>query len=544
MAIAFGQPTCRGSLPSTTATSSGAPSAYPTTGPVPTCEVRELRAIACAGLDASGSRVSIWGSAGGPVRRVTVTLGDAARTVSAPAELPLRDNANGSRLTRVVCLPGAVSGTAGFLSMADSLVAVTLQEASKTEVKEHRCGSGTKATRAVIDPEKGAGLYSGTIDINGAKEGGGVKIELHERVGIAWFLLLVGCGVAVASFVAWMVRVRRPWGAVQRAIATLRVNVSAAQTTFKDACPAAHAKWTVVGPVPAGQDPAFDAAVRATYAHIGLTERVFGPPPASLAEAGEDLKRLKDLAAKYRVAAVQGAALARWLERQGLTTEMPFTRATVQAVLFGPPPDGDTDPITTLATAVSAALDITEAYARFVRKADSILSGVETPTDLVLQKYLLVRSRLTRADLTIASEKADVEAALSELQDAADAAADATDSPPSLRPLTQFLYTISPDELTIIEPPPPVPASDSLEIPSDKTPTEWFTAVTRKNRRYEIATLIIGAAVSFASAWQTLYVSEYDWGTGAHYLGAFAFAIGTTSGVQIVRHLTVGILDK
>lgn len=78
-------------------------------------------------------------------------------------------------------------------------------------------------------------------------------------------------------------------------------------------------------------------------------------------------------------------------------------------------------------------------------------------------------------------------------------------------------------------------------LPPNKTPAEWFNSVRRKNLGFEIVTLIIGVGISLLSAWQTLYVSDYDWGSGADYLGAFAFAVGTTSAVQVVRHLTVGI---
>lgn len=544
VAVGFRPPTCPGVQVFTTDAGGSEGAEPPTAQAVPTGETRELRAIACPGLDTAGAQLSIWGSAGGPVRHVTVTLGTAARDVPPPADLPLRDNANGLTLVRVVCLPGAIPGTAGALTRADSVVAVELEKVREDEADEHDCKTGTVATKVVIDPEKGAGLYSGTIDINGAKDGGEVKVELHERVGIEWFWLLVSAGVAVASAMAWMVRVRRPWGAVYRAIAALRVDVEAAQMILRNACPTAHVKWTVIGPARGQDDPAFDAAIRDAYAGVGLHERILGAPPPSLAEAGEELKRLKELATKYQSAAVGGAALARWLERQRSTTKPSRTHATVNSLLFEPPPDGDVDPITTLATAVSAALATVRDYDSFVSRADKIMREVNNPSALVLEKYLAVRSCLEEADLTIATEKALVETAVDELQRAADAGAQPPAPPLNLRSLVTYGYELNPNACTIAQSPPGESALERVVLPPNKTPAEWFNSVRRTNLRFEIATLIIGAGISLLSAWQTLYVSDYDWGSGGDYLGAFAFAVGTTSAVQVARHLTVGILDK
>jgi len=493
-----------------------------TTADVPSGATALLAIVGCGELDGSSHEIAVWASGAEGVARVEVKAGTAASRPAVPLPPKIRMDVNDSDTTasKSLCLPKAAGGRVGYVEREGDLHPV---EVAATEGAT--CAAEASRSVVTVSSLSGPGAYTGSIDGNGAADGGDIPVVVNLRAPLWLFWLLLGVGIVAATLLSWQTRFGRHWGFISEAEAQIRAEAWSHQERILNAGDAPSAdRWTVVSDEPpkAPERP-LDVALE-DYVGDRKLRRLLKPPLADRLADGAKLKEVLALAAAYKDAVAAGLDLAQWLEVNGDAAAGPTVEA-VKSSLADPQPR--LNPVKRLHDDAISALAVTAEFDRLRRAIAAVRRRArETGDEAAVGRADELGCELARTDLSQDDAVAALRSKLQEIDGAVDG--------DGVAGLDLLLRPTETWELA--EAMPGVFWSRQPE-----TPAQALEGVRRRNAWAEIGFGLLGLVIAAVSAYAALYAPNPAWGTELDMLAAVTWAVTAGAAVQVARHFTARI---
>lgn len=507
-----------------------------TANEVPTGNTVEIHAKLCAKPAGQQGSISVWGAKGGGLTRIAVsagTKGEAARKPDLPTAITLTGTTN-ERVSESFCLSSDAQNRQAQISGENKVAIVSFKPAEEANAK---CPTGTSATDVSVNSKLDtAGKYTGTADLNGAAEGGNATITVSTRDQLRWFLIPLGIGFLLASFLGWWLSAGRDWSALKIDEMTMRANAWEAQETLRAEPSAAvpaelRTRWNVVSEA---------APERPTRALDRLLD-VLRPRrldrlravPAEKLKAGSEYKSAEDAVASYVKKAEQARRLlelADRLQRQTLVppTDVP-TLTNIKLVFVRlenrmPEALPEANTVEDLSKAIDDVATQVNTFSQLLALATDLLSN---PLLSASERGKIedVRRQVLRCDYSDSTAVQKVRAALADFRD--------RPGPPD-RLLPGDIYGALLGEEFVRQ-----ANLEGFAAPQDGggNGLELELSRTRAHRtKVELAVVALSGLIAALSAWATLYASNTTWGTAADYVLALTWAVTVQSALQLARY--------